>query len=139
MKVYIGNREIENDKSFKCLKDITLLNTIADDSECTNIILDGVLRKYTLSEIGNVLNLVISKLRLNGELIISDLDFDLIIFAHKKLANLVELNKMVESIGGFKSFLTYELVSEIVKTNPRINLVSADINNIEFKLVFKRV
>lgn len=138
MKVYIGTREIE-DKSFKCLKDITLLQTIADDSECTNIILDGVLRKYTLSEIVNILNLAISKLRLNGELIISDLDFDLVIFAHKKLANLPELNKMVESIGGFKSFLTYELIGDMVKTNPRISLTSVDINNIEFKLAFKRV
>jgi hypothetical protein len=137
MKVYIGTREIE-DKNFKCLKDVTLLQAIADDSECTNIILDGVLRKYTLSEIANVLNLVLSKLRLGGELIISDLDFDLVVFAHKKLGNLPELNKMVESIGGFKSFLTYELVSDIVKTNPRTSLISVDINNIEFKLVFKR-
>lgn len=138
MKVYIGSREIQ-DQAFKSIKDVSLLQAIADDAECTNIILDGVLRKYTLSEIANVLNTALSKLRIGGELVISDLDFDLIVFAHRKLSNMIELNKMVETIGGFKSFLTYELVSDMVKSNPRISLISVDITNIEFKLVFKRV
>lgn len=137
MKAYIGNRTIE-DPSFKSIKDISLLKVIADDSECTAIILDGILKNYTMSEIGDVINLAISKLRIGGELIIGDIDFDIMIFTHKKIGNLIELNKMVESVGGFKSFLTYNIIMDSLKQNNRLKLNSIDINNLEFKLSYKR-
>ena len=79
MKVYIGNRVIEN-QDFKSLTDVDMLKYIADDSECTSIVLDGVLKGLSLSQIAPTIDLVVSKLRSGGELIINDLDFDLIVF-----------------------------------------------------------
>lgn len=137
MKVYIGNRTIE-DLSFKSLKDISILKIVADDSECTTLVLDGILKNYKISEIGDIINLAISKLRIGGELIITDIDFDIMIFTHKKIGNLMELNKMVESVDGFKSFLTYNMIIDSLKSNNRLKLNSIDINNLEFKLSYKR-
>lgn len=137
MKIYIGNRSVD-DQTYKNLTEVEMLKYIADDSECTSIILDGVLKTLTISEIPSVINLVISKMRSNGHLIISDIDFDLLVFAHKKLNNLQELNKMVENFGGFKSFNTYETIVDLMKTYQNFALQSADINNLEFRLTYKK-
>lgn len=42
MKVYIGNRNI-NDGSYKNISEPQIMNYVAEDSECTVIVLDGVL------------------------------------------------------------------------------------------------
>lgn len=138
MKIYIGNRTVDSPE-YKNLTEVEMIKYIADDSECTSIILDGVLKNFSASEIPSILDLVISKLRNQGELIISDIDFDLLVFAHKKLNNLPELNKMIESFGGFKSFVTRESISEMFKLYRNISLVSIDITNLEFRLKYKKV
>lgn len=56
MKIYIGSKNIEDD-SYQSITDVQVLNYIADDSECTTIILDGVLTKQDLNQAVNVLNL----------------------------------------------------------------------------------
>lgn len=137
MKIYIGSRQLE-DSSYKSITEVEMLKYIADDSECTSIILDGVLKKVPLSQVANVLNLAYSKLRSGGELIISDIDFDLLLFAYKKIGKLDDLNKMVESVGGFKSFVTYEYLTELLKSIPSLKLAGVDIDNIEFRLTYKR-
>lgn len=137
MKIYIGNRQLE-DQSYKSITEVEMLKYIADDSECTSIILDGILKKVPLSQVVNVLNLAYSKLRSGGELVISDIDFDLLLFAYKKIGKLEDLNKMVESVGGFKSFVTYEYLTEILKSLPALKLAGVDIDNIEFRLTYKR-
>lgn len=137
MKIYIGNRSVDSPE-YKNLTEVEMIKYIADDSECTSIILDGVLKNFGISEIPGILNLVISKLRNQGELIISDVDFDLLIFAHKKLNNLLDLNRMVESSGGFKSFITYESITEMLSGYNNISLITVNINNLEFRLQYRK-
>jgi hypothetical protein len=137
MKVYIGNRSVDSPE-YKNLTEVEMLKYIADDSECTSIILDGVLKGLAISEIPPVLNLIVSKLRNKGEIIINDLDFDLLVFAHRKQNNLFELNKMVEGFGGFKSFITYELISDVMKNFNNIQLLSINIDNLEFRLTYQK-
>jgi len=137
MKIYIGNRSVDSPE-YKNLTEVEMIKYIADDSECTSIILDGVLKNFGISEIPGILNLVISKLRNQGELIISDVDFDLLIFAHKKLNNLLDLNRMVESSGGFKSFITYESITEMLSGYKNISLITVNINNLEFRLQYRK-
>jgi len=137
MKIYIGQRKLD-DPSFKCITEIEMLKYIADDSECTTIVLDGVLKKYGFSQLNKILSLAYSKLRIDGELVISDIDFDLLLFAYRKIGNLEELNKMVESIGGFQCFITYEYLKDTIKSIPSLRLVGTDIDNIEFRLSYKR-
>lgn len=138
MKVYIGNRNIQ-DENFKCITDLDILKYIADDSECTAIVIDGCLKNLKLSELQSGLETAIKKLRINGDLVINDIDFDLLLYAYAKNSDLVELNTMVENIGGFKSLLTYQFILEILKLYPNISLSTIDLNNIEFRLSYKKL
>lgn len=137
MKVYIGNRSIK-DENFKSLGDVSMLRYIADDSECNTIILDGVIKSLKISEIPSVVDMVVSKLRNGGDLVINDIDFDLLIFAHNKVSDLFELNKMIESTGGFNSVVTYQFVLDLFNRYNQLKLTSMDLNNIEFRIAYRK-
>lgn len=137
MKIYIGNKTIEDD-SYKSITEPQILNYLSEDSECTVIVLDRVLTKYSLNEIVNVLSLCHKKLRIGGTLKIVDLDFDLLTYIYKKLGDIVQLNNSVfENEMG--SFITLELVSGIINSNFKdMENSFSKIQNVEFDLEFTR-
>lgn len=138
MKVYIGNRNIQDD-SYRQIPDPEILHHIADDAECNIIILDGVLRRYTLGQVVEILQLCNKKLRLGGIVKIIDIDFDLMIYVYGKLQNVADLNKAIFT-SEIRSFLTFDLLLEIVKQYaPEIaNLSSSRIQNVEFDMELVR-
>jgi hypothetical protein len=137
MKVYVGNRNF-NDESFKIITEPEILSYIAEDSECTTIVLDNTLTKLKFNDVVSTINMAVSKLRTNGILIINDIDFDLLTYLYTRNPNLQELNALVSGINGFKSFLSSELVKDIMKNFPNLNLGGATLNNLEFKLEYIR-
>jgi hypothetical protein len=137
MKVYIGDRNIDDD-SFKKIPQPELLATIADDSECTSIILDNILKRYNINEIPNLLNKTIKKLRIGGSIVICDLDFDLLIFGYKKVNDINAVNNIALAAGPFKSFITYKMIIQLMAQYPFLQLESANYNNMEFKMEFIR-
>jgi hypothetical protein len=137
MKVYVGNRNF-NDESFKIITEPEILSYIAEDSECTTIVLDNTLTKLKFNDVISTINMAVSKLRTNGILIINDIDFDLLTYLYTRNPNLQELNALVSGINGFKSFLSSELVKDIMKNFPNLNLGGATLNNLEFKLEYIR-
>lgn len=138
MKVYIGNSEI-NDESYKQIADPNLLQFVAEDAECTVIILNGILRRYNLSQVQEIIKLCRQKLRLGGILKIIDVDFDLLIYVYGKLGNIVDLNNAVMTTE-IRSFLTFDLVVEIIKSAaPDLaNINFSQIQNVEFDVEFVR-
>lgn len=138
MKVYIGNSEI-NDESYKQIADPNLLQFVAEDAECTVIILNGILRRYNLSQVQEIIKLCRQKLRLGGILKIIDVDFDLLIYVYGKLGNIVDLNNAVITTE-IRSFLTFDLVVEIIKSAaPDLaNINFSQIQNVEFDVEFVR-
>jgi hypothetical protein len=137
MKVYIGNRQLKDD-SFKIINDPEMLEYVAEDSECTVIVLDNTLSKINLNEVSKILNLCIKKLRIKGKFIINDIDFELLNYIYSKNPNLKDLNVMIQSIGGFKSFLSYELIKELLDNYNNIVLSGVSLQNMEFKLEYSR-
>jgi len=138
MKVYIGNREI-NDESYKKIATPEILNVIADDSECTSIVLDNILKRYSINDALSIIGLAVKKLRMSGILCINDIDFDLLVFVYRKSSDLIALNQGVCDANGFKSFLSLELIIKTIGEHfPSLELTSSQINNIEFRLEFKR-
>lgn len=137
MKVYIGNRNF-NDDSFKIITEPEILNYVAEDSECTTIILDNVLSKLKLNDAVNVISTAINKLRMNGILIINDVDFDLLTYLYTRNPNLQELNNLVSGINGFKSFLSSDLIKGIMSNFSNLSLAGSVLNNLEFKLEYLR-
>lgn len=137
MKVYIGNRQLK-DESFKIINDPEMLQYIAEDSECTAIVLDNTLTKINLEEVNNIINLCIKKLRIKGKFIINDIDFELLNYIYSRNPDLKELNGMLQAIGGFKSLLSYELIKNILDNYKNMALSSISLNNMEFKLEYSR-
>lgn len=137
MKVYIGDKQL-NDDTYKTIKDPGMLKYVADDSECTVIVLDGMLRKLNLDSIFIVLDEAIKKLRLGGKLKIIDIDFDLLTHVYKKVGNIVDLNKAVFSSSEVKSFLTYELILEILSKYSKLEISMVNLKNIEFDIEVTR-
>jgi hypothetical protein len=137
MKIYIGTRQI-TDESYKKISDPDALSYMADDSECMAIVLDNVLSKLDMNAIVNTLRLAAQKLRIGGKLIINDIDFDLLHFVYSKSPNPTDLNKLVDSIGGLRSIITYEIIMSILQSNPQLLLNSVKLNNIEFNLEYSK-
>lgn len=138
MKIYIGNAQI-NDESYKAITEPTVLNYLAEDSECNVIVLHKVLTKNNLNEILNILNLCYKKLRIGGTLKIIDIDFDLLCYVYRKNGNLIELNNAIFE-GEMRSFITRELLIGLIQ-NYHSDLGQpslSKIQNIEFDLEFVR-
>jgi hypothetical protein len=137
MKVYIGNRKF-NDESFKVITEPEILSYVAEDSECTTIVFDNVLTKLKVEDVVSVVNTAVKKLRINGLLVINDIDFDLLTYLYTRNPNLQELNALVSGINGFKSFLSSDLVKDFMNSFPSLKLGGASLSNLEFKLEYIR-
>ena len=86
------------------------------------------------NEAVEAIRIAVKKLRTTGILIINDIDFDLLTYLYTRNPNLQELNNLVSGINGFKSFLSSELIKDVMKNFPNLNLGGAILNNLEFKL-----
>jgi hypothetical protein len=137
MKIYIGTRQI-NDDSFKTVAEPQILNYLAEDSECTTIIIDNILKQSTIENAAMIIDLAVRKLRLGGSLLINDIDFDLLTFIYEKNPDIISLNQMVSNTGGFKMFLTMDLTKQLVSRYNSLSLISSKINGLEFTLEYKR-
>lgn len=137
MKIYIGTRQI-NDETYKTITEPQILNYLAEDSECTVIAIDNTLRQYNLDNAVQTIDLAVRKLRIGGLLIINDIDFDLLNFVYENNPDIISLNRMAETSGGFKLFLTSDLVKQIMGRYNTLALSSAKVNGLEFTLEYKR-
>lgn len=138
MKVYIGNQQV-NDESYRSITEPSILNYIAEDSECNVIVLNGVLRKHNINDVAKVLSLCHKKLRIGGILKIIDLDFELLMYAYKRNGNLLALNNGIFD-SEMRSLLTLDFIKDFVSQNFK-DLgppVASRIQNIEFDLEFTR-
>lgn len=137
MKIYIGNRSI-NDSSYKTINEPQIMNYIAEDSECSVIVLDGALRKLPIDYVFQTIALANKKLRIGGTLKIVDIDFDLLNYVYGKSKNLMDLNRAIFAPSEIRSFLSVDLIKEIFQQYPKLQLHSINIQNIEFDVEFKR-
>ena len=137
MKIYIGNRQLKDD-SFKIINDPEMIQYIAEDSECTVIVLDNSLSKLSLDDSVKIIDLCVKKLRIKGKFVINDIDFDLLNYIYSRNPDLKEINGMIQAIGGFKSFLSHELIKNILDKYTNMKLSGIVLNNMEFKLEYSR-
>lgn len=137
MKVYVGNRNI-NDESFKIIKDVQLLGYMAEDCECTSIVLDHALKQYKLDSLVGVVDNIVKKLRIGANLIINEVDFDLLVFSYNNNPDIIGLNNMVSNLDGFKCLLTFDLIKQLMSRYSNLSLTSSASNGLEFTLEYKR-
>jgi hypothetical protein len=92
----------------------------------------------TLDDSVKIIDLCIRKLRIKGKLVINDIDFDLLNYIYSRNPDLKEINGMVQAIGGFKSFLSHELIKGFIDKYNNMRLSGIVLNNMEFKLEYSR-
>lgn len=133
MKVYIGNQEVDKDV-FKSINTVELIQYIADDSECTEIILDNALRVVNTQNLSAAATLIKSKMRTGCRLLVNDLDFDLLCFFYQKNNDLNETNKILIPSN---TLLNIDLVMALFQS-VGLELISKNINGLNFILEFRR-
>ena len=137
MKVYVGKQNAN--EQYKKIEEPQLISFIAEDAECTEIVVDGVLRSMTLEEVKNYLVLIRQKTRIGGTVILKDLDFDMIHYVYDKSNDLEDINKQMFASGtSINSLLKQEYVLSIA-TSLGYELVVTNMVGLEFVLVVRRV
>ena len=133
MKIYIGNQQLE-DKSFASIQRIETLEVICDDSECTELLLDNVLHKYTLDNLNDIVKLIVKKIRINSKIVITDIDFELLMFNYANTGDLLQLNQYGCPC---ESMLTMDYVIELFASHG-LQLKVKNYNSLNFILEFQR-
>lgn len=115
MQLVLTNNNYDLD-NFTVINDISLLDIMVDDSECTVINVESFLSNFEMGQIKNVLQKLLSKLRINGTIIISDLELETLALSHLIKESLIEeFNQIAFSNPNLKSFLTIEFVLSALK------------------------
>lgn len=120
------------------ITDISLLDIMVDDNECKHIVVDSFLSGFTINEIPVVLDKILKKLRINGTIIITDIDIEII--SNALLLSTIDIetfNQIIFSGSNVKSLLTIELVKNLLWAN-EIKVSRSYIENNFFVLEAKR-
>lgn len=119
--------------------DIALLDMMIEDNECNNIVVDSFLSNFHIENVKNVLEKILSKLRINGTIIITDVDADII--ANDLLRSDIDLetfNSIIFSFDKTRCVLTIEYIRNCL-VEFGIEVTRSYIENTFFVLEGKRV
>lgn len=93
------------------INDIDLLDMLVEENECTNIIVESFLSNFNIENTRGVLEKILSKLRINGTIIITDIEIEVI--ANDLLLSNIDLemfNSVIFAGNKARSLLTIETV-----------------------------
>lgn len=117
MKILFSKHPQEKD-GYICITNLNTIDLIVEDGEATEIILDNYLSGFIYNESHKALKKVLSKLRINGKIIIYNPDVDMICFEYTK-NNLDEktLNDILFDGSVLGSFWSMETLCDLLKQN----------------------
>ena len=119
MRIYLGQNS--PDQNYKHFQNLPVFNREVMDSEANEIVCDGFLRTFAFEEIPQVLSVICKKLRLNGRLVIKDMDISLVskhIFRYE--ADVASLNKVIMG-AAMKSFMKLEDVESCIPSTVSVS------------------
>ena len=115
MKLYFSKEPI-TDPTYTHIRDINLIDILADDLEAEEILVENFLNEFTYNMFGQVLNKIVSKLRLGGEIIVCEHDIDFLCY---KLStgkiDPKEFNEIVFSGGPANCLFRMDTVIDLLK------------------------
>ncbi len=129
MKVIISHRNPQQD-SHTWIQDIRSLDVLVDDAEAIESIVDCILCTFDYSNIGSILNKIVSKLRIDGKMIVYEKDVDIICHNYNKSGmNIQDLNNLVfEETPAVACLLNVEVISDLL-TQSGLQIEEKFINN----------
>ena len=116
MKIILSNRK-PSESNHIWVSDISSIDLFVDDSESTEIIIDSMLTSFPCSELGSVLSKIVSKLRINGRIIIYEKDIDIICHHYNKMGmDVQDINDLLfDTSSSIASVLNAETLGESLK------------------------
>ena len=137
MKIHIvkpGQQAIENFKKVECLDNSVDLSEISDN-ECELIMANDIIDSFDIPNIEGLLKSLISKLRINGTIIVGGTDVRLLC---KNVIN-DQISEVEASriISGLKSATNLESMRASLM-NTGLNFVSSQLSGIHYELTMKR-
>ncbi len=116
MKIILSNRK-PSESNHIWVSDISSIDLFVDDSEATEIIIDSMLTLFPYIELGPILSKVMSKLRINGRIIIYEKDIDMICHYYNKMGmGVQDINDLLfDTSGSISSVLNIETVVDRLK------------------------
>ena len=116
MKVVLSHSKPEL-QSHSWIQDINTLDTIVDNSEATEIIVDNFLSSFNFDVVGHVVSKIVSKLRISGEVIFYVKDISLICHNVDSMGlEISEINKLFfEDSANMSSVLNIENVCDLLE------------------------
>lgn len=128
MKVYISTKKPENNE-FIHTANLMWLDNLVLDSEARIIVVDNFFQQFTIKEIPVVMEKILSKLRLGGELLIEETDIDVVSLKYYRGdLSLEEVNNtMFLNESSIKSVFTVEFFRSLLSSlNITITELSLD-------------
>ena len=117
------------------------LDEVVFDCEATDIVVDNYLSQFSEKELPQLLYKILSKLRINGTITISDVDIDIVTMRYSRGdINIKDLNDLLFDGTYRKSILNLESVSEVLNNNNfKTEQSSIDSNTGLFFITVRRV
>tara|TARA_R100000008_G_C3585569_1_gene171996 strand:+ start:2493 stop:2915 length:423 start_codon:yes stop_codon:yes gene_type:complete len=139
MKIYLSQADQE-DKNYRHFQNVAMFVREVLDTEANEIICDGFLSNFSSDELPQVINIICSKVRLNGEVVVKDLDFDLVArrISREELS-VTHINQNILRSRSFKSLLTLEDVEQFVPEGFQVYTKGFDESMCEFVIRLRRV
>lgn len=138
MKIYISANE-PTTKDYIHVSNIMTLDTVSLDNEANEIIIENYLSQFSQEEIEPLLKKILTKLRLNGALVIVDNDIDTAVMKYDRGdIDLVALNQIVFRGQARKCVLNIETIKDTLQNSLKIEHSSIDSNSGNFILKLRR-
>ena len=139
MRIYLSPTKPE-EKTHQWVSNIAVLNGVVEDCEATSIVCDNFLSTFTQEELVPVMAKILSKMRLNCELIIVQPDIE--ILAHKfgrEEISLEFLNDALFRVGAIKSVTSAEQIRQALPEVVQITHQNFDVATSTITIKAKRV
>lgn len=129
MKLLLTRNSKEKINGYETIENITHIDAVCCDAEAINIKVDNFLSLYNYDSVKMVLLKICSKLRMHGEIVVTDLDFDLVAYASGRgLIQEKDLNDLLFAEGAVSSFFGAESIVETL-TSAGIHITERYIEN----------
>ena len=138
MRIHLGYSTVD-DQNYKQFQNIGLFAREVLDTEANEIVCDGFLGGFDIEELPQALSIICKKVRLNGELVIKDLDIDLVAkHLSRQEMSAMDINNHVLKSRSLKCFLTLEDIEKIIPDNLQISDKGFDEVMCEFVIKARR-
>ena len=121
MKIYLCPVQQTEEKSHTWVANIAIFNGMVEDSEATSIICDHFLSSFQHAELPEVLSRIVSKMRLQSELVLIHPDIEILSQRlHREDINMETLNTILFKSGAIKSVFSMNTIEKLLPPNLQV-------------------